>query len=100
MIMYLKMASGYTRRRALLLNALTALAAVGGVLLAFVASSLVGNLSSVLLPFAAGGFVYIAAADLIPELHRENNTGRSWGSFVTFAVALAFMWALKVFGTE
>jgi zinc and cadmium transporter len=92
--------AGYTRRRALLLNALSALAAVAGVLLGFLAGSIIGNPSSVLLPFAAGGFLYIAAADYIPELHREHGASRSWRSFITFIVAVAFMWALRVFGTE
>jgi len=37
-----------------------------------------------LLPFAAGGFVYIAASDLIPELHKEQNIKKSIISFILF----------------
>jgi len=30
-----------------------------------------------LVPFAAGGFIYIAATDLIPELHKRNQAKES-----------------------
>jgi len=30
-----------------------------------------------LLPFAAGGFLYIAASDLVPELHKEREKNQS-----------------------
>jgi len=35
-------------------------------------SNYVENLTAFLIPFAAGSFIYIAGADLIPELHKEN----------------------------
>ncbi|MEM2908852.1 MAG: ZIP family metal transporter [Candidatus Bilamarchaeaceae archaeon] len=51
------------------------------------------------LPFAAGGFVYIAASDLIPELHKEKGVKKLVG-LIVFFVALAFMYILKVYGGE
>jgi zinc and cadmium transporter len=30
-----------------------------------------------ILPFAAGGFIYLAGSDLIPELHRESSVRKS-----------------------
>jgi zinc and cadmium transporter len=48
-----------------------------------------------LLPFAAGGFIYIAASDLIPELHRELNIKKSIISFTLFLFGLAFVIGLK-----
>jgi len=64
-------ASGYTRARALALNALSGLASVvGGVLAYFLLSSLVGAIPYVL-ALAAAGFLYVAVADLIPNLHRR-----------------------------
>jgi len=33
-----------------------------------------GNIETFLIPFAAGSFIYIAGSDLIPELHKENQT--------------------------
>ena len=64
-------ASGFTRARALALNALSGLASVvGGVLAYFLLSSLAGAIPYVL-ALAAAGFLYVAVADLIPNLHRR-----------------------------
>ncbi len=58
--------SGWSRRSALVYNMLSALTFLVGGLVAFVVSEAV-NVAA-LLPFAAGTFVYIALADLVPEL--------------------------------
>jgi zinc and cadmium transporter len=52
-----------------------------------------------LLPFAAGGFIYIAASDLIPELHKEEGMKKIAGIAV-FLLAILFMYAIKVYGGE
>ncbi len=49
-----------------------------------------------LLPFAAGGFVYIAASDLIPELHKEESLRRSMVSFVFFIIGILFLLGIKL----
>jgi len=51
-------------------------------------------LSYYILPFAAGGFIYIAASDLIPELHKENNQKKLIG-FCVFFVGLLFMYLMR-----
>ena len=52
-----------------------------------------------LLPIAAGGFVYISASDLIPELQKENGHYRSIISFVLFVFGILFMLGTKwIFG--
>ncbi|MDT7858886.1 MAG: ZIP family metal transporter [Candidatus Aenigmarchaeota archaeon] len=48
-----------------------------------------------LLPFTAGGFIYIATSDLIPKLHRELNIKKSIISFTLFLFGLAFVIGLK-----
>ena len=62
--------AGYTKRRALWLNFLSALTAVLGTVVLFVIGETATISSSWFLPVAAGGFIYIAVADLIPELHK------------------------------
>lgn len=62
---------GFTKKRALFYNFLVSLAAVVGAVIALALGTRIGGLSSVLVPLAAGGFIYIAGADLIPELHKE-----------------------------
>jgi zinc and cadmium transporter len=69
--------AGLSRQRAIGWNLLSALAAfIGGVLVLLV-GAYVADLSRTLLPFAAGGFIYIAASDLVPELITETDRGKS-----------------------
>jgi zinc and cadmium transporter len=68
--------SGYSVRQAILVNLASATTAIAG----SVATLLMGAASwtgttGALLPVAAGGFVYIAAADLIPELQHDRSVG-------------------------
>lgn len=65
------LASGMARRRALILNYLSALTVVPGAIVAALWSSSVHAAVGWLLPVAAGGFVYIALADLVPSLHHR-----------------------------
>jgi zinc and cadmium transporter len=65
------LSAGLSRRRALALNYLVALSIVPGTLLSFAWAGASDTLSGWLLPIAAGGFVYIALADLVPALHHR-----------------------------
>jgi zinc and cadmium transporter len=70
-------------------------AMIGGVAGYFLSSSLLGT-SAVLIPFAAGGFIYIAASGLIPEMHKEEGIKKA-ASLLIIVLGLVFMWALKVY---
>ena len=52
-------------------NFLTALTAIVGAIIAFVVGSTIGGFVPLLVPFAAGNFIYIAGSDLIPELRKD-----------------------------
>lgn len=67
--------AGLPMRRVVLLNFISGLGAVAGALLTLAIGARVTGLGAHLLPVAAGSFLYIAASDLIPELHRERNPG-------------------------
>ena len=62
---------GFNKRKALMFNFLTALTAVLGATIAFVVGSAIGGFVPLLIPFAAGNFIYIAGSDLIPELRKD-----------------------------
>jgi zinc and cadmium transporter len=62
--------SGYTKIRALWLNFLSALVALLGLVFVLVLNQFEQTIITYFLPIAAGGFIYIALADLIPELHK------------------------------
>jgi zinc and cadmium transporter len=70
--------AGFSRGRALFYNFLSALAAVLGTVAALAIGSTVASFTNGMLPFAAGGFVYIAGSDLIPELIREPGVKKSF----------------------
>jgi len=75
---------GFSRKKALLLNFATALTAIIGTVTALLTSALTENITIFLIPFAAGGFIYIAGSDLIPELHKERGLKKSLAQFIIF----------------
>lgn len=66
--------SGCSRRKAMLLQLLTAFGAVSGTILSiYLRESSDSLVSSLILPFTAGGFIYIATVSVIPELLEGSN---------------------------
>ncbi|MBU5557891.1 MAG: ZIP family metal transporter [Candidatus Aenigmatarchaeota archaeon] len=65
------MSAGFSKTKAMLWNGMSAIVALIGALGAWSLSALVAEFSITLLAFAAGNFIYIAAADLIPITHKE-----------------------------
>lgn len=65
--------SGYGRRSAFVYNLLSSAATLPGALLAYAALSALTRIVPYVLAVSAASFIYIAAADLIPGLHRETS---------------------------
>ncbi len=82
---------GYQPRRAAWLNFLCALSAVAGAAVTLMVSAFVSFGVVYLLPIAAGGFIYIAASDLIPELHQEPVVRRQIGQAVSICAGIGAM---------
>lgn len=89
---------GFSRKKALLLNFLTALTAIIGVLIAFLLYRYTDNMVQILIPFAAGTFIYIAGSDLIPELHKENTLSQSIPQILFFLLGIWIMSTLLLLG--
>lgn len=66
--------SGLSLRRAILFNVLSGLTAVLGAALTLLIGLGAETRAAALLPVVAGGLLYIAAADLVPTLHRMRGT--------------------------
>jgi zinc and cadmium transporter len=62
---------GIHKKKALMFNFLTALTAIVGALIALTLGSMLEGATLLLVPFAAGNFIYIAGSDLIPELRKD-----------------------------
>ncbi|MEM7821304.1 MAG: ZIP family metal transporter [Candidatus Aenigmatarchaeota archaeon] len=82
--------SGFSKKKALFFNFLSALISVCGSLFGyFISFEYVLNF---LLPFAAGGFIYIAASDLIPEIKKETRIRRYLTEFGVFLFGILLMY--------
>jgi len=88
---------GFKKSKALILNFATAITAVIGGIAGYYLSSYIGESMVYLLPFTAGGFIYIAASDLVPELRKEVNPRKSMVSFGVFLLGFAFMLLVKLY---
>jgi len=86
---------GFTKTRALAANFLCALTAVMGAVAGYALSGLVSGFSAFLMPFCAGGFIYIAASDLVPELHKQKETKRANLSLIAFFAGIILMWIVS-----
>ncbi len=89
------MHSGYSRLRALWLNFLSALTALLGVVVFIVFGQLAESLTYYALPVAAGGFIYIALSDLIPELHKTKEAKHSGYQLTAVVFGVLMMYLLK-----
>ncbi len=87
---------GLSRWRALLLNFLCASIAILGTVIALIVGPKIKDFPLYVLPFSAGGFIYLAGSDLIPELHKEVKFSRSLLQLVSVILGVAVM-ALLLF---
>jgi zinc and cadmium transporter len=86
--------AGYSRRRALLLNVLSAGASGLGAIAACVSFDLVPRLLPYFLALAAASFLYVAMADLIPGLHRGRTDASSMRQILLIGAGIASMLVL------
>lgn len=92
--------SGFSRRRALFANFLTALTAVAGGVIGWALAYRVDHLSKFLLPIAAGGFIYIALSDLLPEIRKSGSLKTFLFNFAFILAGVALMLLAKLWGGE
>lgn len=85
---------GFSKSKALTVNFLVSLSSLIGAVCALLLSVYVDGLILFLVPFAAGSFIYIAGADLIPELHKETKVNKSFLQFFYFVLGILVMMAL------
>lgn len=84
---------GIKKLNVLYINLASALTSVAGVLLAYFVGASIESVLPILLSITAGFFIYIAAADLIPEIHHENRRG-----FAFYETSLLILGVLTIWG--
>jgi len=87
--------AGYSKKKALFFNFLSALIAVLGVLFILAIGSKFKQMIDYLIPITAGGFIYIAAADLIPELKKEQGIKKSFLQLISLILGILVMLIIK-----
>ncbi|VDK84997.1 unnamed protein product [Litomosoides sigmodontis] len=92
--------SGFTKKKAMFVQLLTALGALTGCVLALCSTN--GELSdagssSWILPFTAGGFIYIATVSVIPELLENTSTWQSIKEVVALLTGIMLMFLIAIY---
>lgn len=92
--------SGLSVRKALFFNFLLASTAIFGAIITLILGSCVKGFEFYLLPITAGGFLYIAGSDLIPELHRDHvvKVSTSLIQLISIMLGIGIMALLVVVG--
>jgi len=86
---------GFSKKKALTYNFASAITAILGALITYYFAN-VPNITTFLVPFAAGGFIYIAATDLMPELHKKSRADISIVQLIAITSGIALMTYLKI----
>jgi len=87
---------GFAKNKALILNFLSSITIVFGGFIGFFVSEKIGSSIVFLLPFAAGHFIYISAADLIPEIKHKESFKKSIVHLFAFLLGIALMLLLRL----
>ena len=88
--------AGFTKTRALFLNFISGLFAILGTIISLLIGSELENFSRLMLPLAAGGFIYIAGSDLVPELNKESEVAKSAVQMVAIGIGVGLMLLLTM----
>ena len=83
---------GLARKRVLFFNFLSAVAAIVGALLTYFIGGAIEAYLPFLLALTAGFFIYIAASDLIPEIHEENRHGLAFIETGLLVLGVMVIW--------
>jgi len=90
--------AGLPVKKALLWNFVSSIAAFVGVFVSLLVGQYLGGYSLFMILFAAGGFIYIAGSDLIPELHHQNEINQACKQFLAITTGVALMALLLIWG--
>lgn len=90
--------AGLSVKKALLLNFSTAIFSFLGAIIALVAATYIAGFALLMLPITAGGFIYVAGSDLMPELHHEGKASTSAYQFISILLGIGMLALLTLVG--
>jgi zinc and cadmium transporter len=86
--------SGFSRTKALLLNAASGLATVAGAVLGYFMLASIRDWIPEILAIAAASMIYVAVADLIPGLHKRTAMRESLGQVAFIVLGIASIYVI------
>lgn len=89
--------SGYSRKRALGLNILSGISTIPGAVIAYYALGLVQTAVPYVMAISAASFLYIALADLVPELHHKVGIKRAVRQFTLMLAGIGTIILILLF---
>jgi len=96
--------AGYSKTKALFYNFLSASSVILGVFLTYIFANSLADYVWILTGLAAGNLLYIAAADLLPDVHKDSRaSGTVVSSFIAtlfgaVAIVALLIWSHETFG--
>jgi zinc and cadmium transporter len=86
--------TGYSKRKALFFNFLSALTALVGAIIGIIFAEKSTIFVYLVMPIAVGGFLYIAGSDLIPEIHKQQEKNFSFRNLAGIILGILIMYGL------
>lgn len=90
--------SGFSKKKALFFNLMSALTAVLGAIFGIFLTGKMHSFTEFILPFAAGNFLYIAASNLLPELHRHCKLRETFVHVLAILIGITIIVVVTLFG--
>jgi len=85
---------GFGRKEVLLFNFLTGVTAIGGAILAFYVGSIFTKIIPIFLSITTANFLYLAATDLLPEIHTKAKRSLAINETIFFILGILLIWGL------
>lgn len=86
--------SGFSKTKAIWLQAVTAIGAISGTVISLLIGSHDERANAWILPFTAGGFIYIATVHLIPQL-KNSNFKQTVVELICFVIGVTIMYMMS-----
>jgi zinc and cadmium transporter len=90
--------SGFSKKKALFFNFLSAIVAIGGTVVGLILVNKLHGFTQFIIPFAAGSFLYIAASNLLPELHRHCKLKESLLHLLAIVIGIGIIILVVLYG--
>jgi len=90
--------SGMSKKKALLFNFLSAATAILGTIVGLLLVNRLHGFTNFIIPFAAGNFLYIAASNLVPELHRHCKMKDTFLHLLAIVIGIGIIIAVVLLG--